>query len=181
MNVPNLITIGRILLAPLTIWFITAGRFPEAFLTVIVAGVSDAADGFIAKRFDQATELGAYIDPLADKILLVSIYVSLGFLNEMPSWLVILAVSRDILILGAVILSWLMDKPVEVKPIMVSKVNTMAQIVLACMILGALAFDIAMEGVVLPFAVIVAMLTVISGANYMWQWMRHMANGHQDT
>ena len=87
-----------------------------------------------------ATELGAYLDPLADKAMIVSIYVALGIVEAMPRWLVILVVSRDIMIVGAVILSWLVDKPVKPKPITVSKLNTVAQIVYATIVLAALTF-----------------------------------------
>ncbi len=172
-----MITIGRILLVPLTVWLIITGQFPAAFLVFIVAGISDAVDGFIAKHFGQTTELGAYLDPIADKLLLVSIYVSLGFLNELPPWVVILVVSRDILIIGAVLLSWLVDKPVKVQPLVVSKINTVAQIVLACLVLAALAFGLALNSVILLCAIAVGILTVLSGAAYMREWLRHMANG----
>ena len=78
-----------------------------AFLLFLAAGISDAVDGFLAKRFGMTTELGAYLDPLADKALIVSIYVTLGITGVIPRWLVILVVSRDIMIVGAVMLSWL--------------------------------------------------------------------------
>lgn len=175
-----MITIGRILLVPLTIWLIITAQFPAAFLAFIVAGISDAVDGFIAKHFHQTTELGAYLDPLADKLLLVSIYVSLGFLLELPPWLVILVVSRDVLIIGAVLLSWLVHRPVKVQPLLVSKINTTAQIVLAGLVLAALAFGIELEGVIVLGAVLVGALTVVSGAAYMREWVRHMANGLDD-
>jgi cardiolipin synthase len=100
--------------------------------------LSDLVDGYLAKRFGMATELGAYLDPLADKAMIVSIYVALGIVEAIPRWLVILVVSRDIMIVSAVILSWLVDKPVKPKPIAVSKLNTVAQIVYATVVLAAL-------------------------------------------
>ena len=111
-----------------------------AFLLFLAAGVSDAVDGFLAKRFGMTTELGAYLDPLADKVLIVSIYVALGITGVIPLWLVILVVSRDIMIVGAIILSWLVDRPVKIKPHMVSKVNTAAQIVFAGLVLASLGY-----------------------------------------
>jgi cardiolipin synthase len=87
------------------------------------------------------TELGAYLDPLADKAMLVSIYVALGITDAIPRWLVILVVSRDIMIVSAVILSWVVDKPVPLKPLRVSKLNTVAQIALAAVVLAALGFE----------------------------------------
>ena len=107
-----------------------------AFLLFLAAGVSDAVDGFLAKRFDMTSELGAYLDPLADKVLIVSIYVALGITEALPRWLVILVVSRDIMIVAAVMLSWLMGKPVAVRPLTVSKLNTVAQILLATLVLA---------------------------------------------
>ena len=109
-----------------------------AFIVFVIAGVSDAIDGFLAKRFDMATELGAYLDPLADKALLVSIYVTLAMLGKMPAWLTIVVVSRDIMIVGAIVLSWVLGKPVTIRPLRVSKLNTAAQIVLAALVLGSL-------------------------------------------
>ena len=94
MSVPNLITIFRILLVPLTMWLIVTGKYLPAFLVFIVAGISDGIDGFVAKKFNQVTELGTYLDPLADKLLLVSIYLAMGFLTLMPPLLVITVVSR---------------------------------------------------------------------------------------
>src|SRR5260370_4257447 len=97
-----------------------------AFGIFIVAGVSDAVDGFLAKRFNMASELGALLDPLADKALLVSIYMALGIWGAVPRWIVILVVSRDIMILAAVIVSWLFCKPIPIKPLMVSQLTTLA-------------------------------------------------------
>ena len=88
------------------------------------------------------TELGAYLDPLADKALIVSIYLTLGINGVIPRWLVILVVSRDIMIVGGVMLSWLLGNPLKIKPLLVSKLNTVAQIVFACVVLGSLGFDI---------------------------------------
>ena len=94
-----------------------------AFILFVAAGISDAVDGFLAKRFGMTTELGAYLDPLADKAMLVSIYVALGIIEAIPRWLVILVVSRDIMIVSAVMLSWLVHKPVRLKPLLVSELN----------------------------------------------------------
>ena len=178
MSIPNLITILRILLVPLTMWLIVTGQYLPAFLVFVAAGVSDGIDGFIAKRFDQVTELGAYLDPLADKLLLVSIYLAMGFLGIMPPLLVIIVASRDVMIVGAVILSWLMDRPVEMQPLWISKVNTTVQISFAGLILAELGFRLGLESYILPGSFVVGALTVASGAAYMLQWVRHMANGN---
>src|SRR4029077_9393945 len=141
LNIPNLITLGRILLVPVVVWAIASGAMWIAFVLFLAAGVSDAVDGYLAKRFQMTTELGAYLDPLADKALIVSIYLTLGIKGLIPGWLVILVVSRDIMIVGAVMLSWLVGIPIKVKPLLISKLNTVAQIVFACVVLGTVGFS----------------------------------------
>src|ERR1700739_3211909 len=121
-----------------------------ALALFLAAGISDAVDGFLAKRFHMKSELGAYLDPLADKALIVSIYVSLGIVGMVPIFLVILVVSRDIMIISAFMLAWLVGRPMPVRPLLVSKVNTVAQILLAILILAERGFgfdaDIASKG-----------------------------------
>jgi len=174
LSIPNLITLGRILLVPVVVWAIASGAIWIAFLLFVAAGVSDAVDGFLAKRFHMTTELGAYLDPLADKALIVSIYLTLGINNMIPGWLVILVVSRDIMIVGAVMLSWLVGTPLKVKPLLVSKLNTVAQIVYACVVLGTLGFDYRLPILTLVLMGLVAALTLLSVAAYVAEWVRHM-------
>ena len=147
MSIPNIITLGRILLVPFIVWAIASNQMEIAFAIFIIAGVSDAVDGFLAKRFNMASELGALLDPLADKALLVSIYVALGIWGAVPRWIVILVVSRDIMIVGAVIVSWLFGKPIPMKPLMVSKLNTVAQVAFAALVLAALGFGFKFDAV----------------------------------
>ncbi len=175
MTLPNLITIGRLILVPLAIVMIINARWQEAFIIFVVAGVSDAIDGFIAKRFDMASELGAYLDPIADKALIVSIYITLAMVGIVPAWLVILVVSRDIMIVAAVILSWLMANPVVIAPLLVSKLNTAAQIVFAALVLGSKAFGIDAGNAIPVVQLAVALLTVASMGAYLAFWLRHMA------
>ena len=174
LSIPNLITLGRILLVPIVVWAIASGTMWIAFVLFVVAGVSDAIDGFIAKRFGMTTELGAYLDPLADKALIVSIYITLGVNDAIPRWLVILVVSRDIMIVGAFMLSWLVGTPLKVKPLLVSKLNTVAQILFACVVLGSLGFDIQADMLKLLLMGLVAALTLLSVAAYVAEWVRHM-------
>ena len=150
LSIPNLITLGRILLVPIVVWAIASGAMWIAFILFLAAGLSDAVDGYLAKRFHMTTMLGAYLDPAADKLLLVSVFVVLGWLGELPLWLVIAAVSRDALIVGAVVLGSLMASPLDMKPLMVSKANTAVQIVLAAVVLAELAFalDFGLQGFV---------------------------------
>src|SRR6202453_4786737 len=127
-NLPNFITLARMLMTPVAVMMIISQRFFPAFLIFILAGVSDAIDGFIAKRFALRTELGAYLDPLADKALLVSIYVALAVVGALPSTLAIVVVARDLIIIGAFMISWVMGKPIKIRPLLISKINTVAQI-----------------------------------------------------
>ena len=180
MNIPNLITIGRIILVPMTVWLIISDAYGWAFLAFVVAGISDGLDGYLARQFNLRTELGAYLDPLADKALLVSVYVTLGLLKELPAWLVITVVSRDVLIVAAIILSWLMDKPVKVAPLMVSKINTTAQIILVVAVLAASALGKDFGFLTSGGAAIVGLLTAASGGAYLLAWMHHMTAGEGD-
>ena len=174
-KIPNLISVVRLLLVPLTVRLLISGAYGYAFTTFVVAGVSDGLDGYLARRFDWRSRLGSYLDPLADKALLVSVFVTLGFLKLIPAWLVIVVVSRDALIVGAVLLSRLMDHPVHVRPLMVSKVNTVAQIVLVVVVLGTAALGKPLDMPVDWGSIPVALLTALSGAAYLASWLRHMA------
>ncbi len=174
LSIPNLITLGRILLVPIVVWAILNDAMFTAFVLFLVAGVSDGVDGFLAKRFDMTTELGAYLDPLADKALIVSIYLTLGISGDIPGWLVILVVSRDILIVGGIMLSWLMGNPLKIRPLLVSKLNTVAQIAFACVVLGSLGLNYQVPQLKLVLMGLVATLTLLSIAAYIAEWVRHM-------
>ena len=171
MNIPNTITLFRLFCVPLTVWLLTAGFFETAFWIFIGAGVSDGLDGYIAKRFDQVTELGAYLDPIADKLLLVSLFVTLGSQDFIPSWLVILVVSRDVMIVGAVVLGWAISNEVEVRPLLVSKANTLAQLLLVAIVLAEQGFHRESGMVNDIFFAIVGVTTLWSGLSYMLNWM----------
>lgn len=175
MTIPNLITLMRLFLVPVIIWLIGDGEYLAAFWVFVVAGVSDAVDGFIAKRFDVVSELGSYLDPIADKALLVSIYITLATVGQLPFWLVVAVVSRDVLIIGAVLLSWMMERPVAMQPLYISKTNTVAQIMLASVVLGALGFGLELGILRSVLVVATAVLTVLSAIAYLVEWLRHMA------
>jgi len=174
MTIPNLITIARLIIVPVLIVMIMQGRWGTAFGLFVAAGVSDAVDGFIARRFDMQSDFGAHIDPVADKALLVSIYVTLSAVGAIPAWLAIAVVSRDAMIVGGVLLSWIMQRPVAIKPLLVSKLNTGAQIAFAAYTLAgnAFGFDIARFDQAAMWAV--AALTIASAGAYLGGWLRHM-------
>lgn len=178
MKIPNLISIGRLLSVPLTIWLILDGAWTEAFALFVLAGISDAVDGYIAKRFDLRSELGAFLDPLADKALLVSIYVTLGLKGILVPWIVILVVTRDVLIVGGALLSFTMGMSFQIQPSPVSKLNTVVQIALAAVALGQLGFDIKLGWMIVTILVwAVALTTVLSGAGYLVEWARQQSSG----
>ena len=175
LNLPNIVTLGRIILVPVIFWLLVSGNTKAAFIAFVCAGVSDAVDGFLAKRFKLETELGAYLDPLADKLLIVSIYVALGVAAKLPSWLVIAVVSRDILIVVAVLLAWVLGNPLAIKPRAISKANTASQIVLAATVLADEGFELGFAGLRLALVWITGTLTFISMAAYLRDWLGHMS------
>jgi len=175
VNIPNLITLGRILLVPVIIWAIASGQMAVAFVLFVIAGISDAVDGFLAKRFHMQSETGALLDPLADKTLLVSIFVALGITADLPRWLVILVVSRDVIIIGAVIVSWLLGRPIPMKPLMVSKLNTVAQVSYAALVLASLGFGLVLPTLDVLLKALVTVLTLASVSAYLVEWFRHMS------
>ncbi|WP_299937338.1 CDP-alcohol phosphatidyltransferase family protein [uncultured Nitratireductor sp.] len=175
MTIPNVITLMRFILVPGVVFALLTGDNGWAFAGFLIAGISDGVDGFIARHFNQRTELGAYLDPIADKLLLVSVFVVLGYMMELPLWLVIAVVSRDALIIGGVLLSNVMGHPVAMKPLFVSKANTLAQILLALLVLAELAFGYSSGAVRLWLIVATGLLTVASGAAYLIAWIKHMS------
>src|SRR5438132_10607778 len=136
LNLPNLISLARLFLVPVTIWLIIDGQYGIAFWILVAAGVSDALDGFIAKRFDRRTRLGALLDPVADKAMLVSVYVALGTAHQLWAWLVILVVFRDVMIVGGFLLIQAVAAPKQYAPLYISKINTGLQILLVGFVLA---------------------------------------------
>ena len=175
MSPPNVISLGRLLSVPLTVWVILQGYFVVAFGIFVAAGVSDAVDGFLAKRFGMETELGRYLDPLADKALLVAVFMTLGQMGYLPIWLVILVVSRDVLIVGGVILTNTFFEGCRPQPVLISKINTAAQIVLAAVVLGGIAFGLGVAPLTNVLVYAVGATTAVSGAIYLVQWGRRIS------
>ncbi len=175
MNLPNLITLGRLLSVPLVVYLLMQAAYLYAFALFAAAAASDALDGYLAKRRGQTTPLGALLDPLADKALLVGVYVTLGFQGILPQWLVVLVVFRDFLIVVGAALSVLLRLEARMRPLVVSKLNTAVQIALAVWILGerGLGFDVPwLESALVHVA---AATTAVSGAGYLVHWTRGLA------
>ena len=170
MNIPNLISLARLLVVPVVVWAIVEDRMAVAFWLFVVAGLSDAIDGFLARQLSCKSVLGEYLDPLADKALLMSIYLALGSEGYLPNWLVILVVSRDVLILGGAMLYHTLTQKLQMRPIFISKINTLAQILLAASALGSYALEVEIEVAVIVLVWTVAATTVASGASYLILW-----------
>jgi cardiolipin synthase (CMP-forming) len=174
MNIPNSITVLRLLLVPIIVWLLIAGDFGLAFLVFVLAGISDGVDGFLARRLNMQSEFGAYLDPLADKALLVSVYGTLGVIKIIPAWLVLMVVTRDVFIIGGVLLARLVGQPFHVKPLMISKLNTVVQIAFVGIVLALHSTNI---NTTLPLQLgtyVVAAFTLLSGAVYIRSWLHHV-------
>ena len=171
-DIPNLITLCRFWLVPPVVWLLLTDRFGMALSLCGVAGFSDALDGYLAKRKNWSSRLGALREPLADKLLLVSCFVTLGWLEMIPLWLVALVVLRDLVIVGGAIVFHMRVERLEAAPSIVSKLNTFTQIVLVL----AVIFSEGVRALPAPWLdiliVSVLVTTLWSGFDYVWTWGR---------
>ncbi|MGH6979857.1 MAG: CDP-alcohol phosphatidyltransferase family protein [Stellaceae bacterium] len=175
MSVPNLITLARLLSVPMIIWLVLLDAFQWALVLFALAGLSDAVDGFVAKHWNQRSALGAMLDPTADKAMLVSVFVTLGMMHHLPDWIVILVVFRDILIIGGFLFWSALGQRIRPDPLIISKINTAAQIALILVTLGKLAFHMADYRVGETLIYLVGATTLLSGAAYLVRWARSLA------
>lgn len=180
MTVATLITLLRFVLVPLIVIALLSGRVDLALAGFVVAGVSDAVDGFVARRFNQQSELGAWLDPMADKLLLVSVFVVLGHIHELPLWLVVIAVARDLLIGAGVFLASIMGSPMKMKPLAISKLNTAMQIFLAAFVLCEMAWATGFGATRTILIYVSGLLTIASATAYFVYWLRHVTGNGKD-
>lgn len=166
MNVANGITMLRILLIPVLVIFLIENEARFAFLVFIAAGVSDGLDGFVARVFKQKTLVGAYLDPIADKLLLNTAFVTMAVLDILPAWLAVLVVSRDVIIVAGIGVLRLFERPLEIRPSMISKTTTCLQICLVGVFLGHQYFPILVE-FDQPLIYLTAIFTLLSGLHYV--------------
>ena len=165
-HVPNALTILRLISVPLTVWLMVHGGYKAAFWLFVGAGITDAVDGAVARLFDAKSRLGQWLDPLADKVLLVSIYVTMAAAGHVPLWLVVLVVLRDVLIvLYAVV--YVLAGSFSGSPLFISKINTAAQLFLAALVLANLGPGWGGPVLVEIFIYVVAATTVASGSAYL--------------
>ena len=175
--IPNLITVARFAAVPFLVWWLFTGQFYNAFLLLFLMGLSDAVDGYLAKSFSWKTALGAYLDPAADKAMLISAYVTLGALNLLPHWLVFVVILRDVALLAGALAYNLATRRLEIQPTLISKFNTCMQIVLAFSVIynqfGTL------PGVVIPILIgLTVFTTVASGLDYLMEERSRRAARH---
>ena len=175
MNLPNLITISRLLLTPYIVWLLLIESYFLGFIFFLLSGISDALDGFIAKRFNQKTLLGSYLDPIADKFLIVSAIVLLGYNGYVPIWLIIIIVSRDIAIFGAVIISWMLGTNLRIEPLIISKINTFLQLFYIVMTFTVILNNEFLTELILSIhdvtTYLIAVSTILSWLFYLRVWL----------
>ncbi len=169
-TLPNLLTLLRIAAAPALILLLKEQEYQAALAVFVLAGISDGLDGFIAKRFHCESRLGAILDPIADKTLLISAYVMLAWLDKLPFWLMLAVVSRDVLIVGGYLVYTALAGQVEMRPSVLSKINTAAQIALVAVVLVDLAVAASWPWFTQVLAYTVLATTVTSGLHYVWIW-----------
>lgn len=171
-QIPNIISIFRILLVGPVVYGLLNQQYELAWWLFVIAGISDGVDGYLARRFNWQTELGATLDPIGDKLLMVFSYLTLGWLAQLPIWLVVLVILRDVVIvLGTVFYRRLTgDKAIE--PLYISKVNTVFQILLVVVVVYSLAFQVLPAWLSMSLIYVVAITTVTSGVGYVYVWTR---------
>jgi len=168
LTVANIITLGRIALVPLIVWALVSGEYGIAFGLFLIAGLSDAADGIVARFFNQRSALGQILDPLADKLMMLFVFVTLAWMGHLQVWLVVIVVGRDVGLVGAAAIASLMGKHVSIAPFFISKITTTLQIILAAWVLFELAFDFRIAWLELALTWSVAGFTLVSGAVYLY-------------
>ena len=173
MNIPNLLTLFRIILVPVVIISLLNGAFANAIVFFVIACVTDGLDGFLARILNQRTVVGAYLDPLADKALIAASFITLSILGVIPGWLTVIVISRDLIILLGISVLFLMSVPPEIKPAFVSKVTTVFQFLAVFL---ALTFQVFPEygnpGAIRVTYWVTALFTIASGFNYIFRGVK---------
>lgn len=171
-DIPNLISILRIYLTIPVVWLLLEQRFGWALVLFFIAGVSDGLDGYLAKRNGWESRLGGLLDPLADKVLLVSSFLPLALIGVVPVWLVLLVILRDLVIVTGALVYHYRIAELEAAPSMLSKINTTAQIILVLSVVldrGLLALP---QWLIVSLVWVVCLTTIASGLDYVWVWSR---------
>lgn len=171
LNIPNSLTVLRVLLIPVFVISLMNRQYASSFIIFVIAGITDAVDGSLARITKQRTALGAYLDPLADKLLLTCAFVALAILKVIPSWLAVLVISRDVIISLGFCLLFLLDRRPEVKPTTFSKVNTVIQVLTIALALFS-QFDVSFSSYVSAMIWAAAVTTILTGLQYIYMGIR---------
>lgn len=170
-HVPNILTLLRIAASPVLILLLKNGQYSSALWVCALAGISDALDGYIAKTFRCQSRFGAILDPIADKVLIVSVVVMLAVNGVLPFWLLLVIVFRDLLIVGGWMLLTLLNTEVTIRPSLISKANTVVQILLLlALIVDKAGLLIVPDVAMAALMTVVVITTVLSGIHYVWIW-----------
>lgn len=169
-HIPNIICVLRIVLVGPIVASLLSGDFRLALLLIFIAGGSDGLDGFLAKRFDWRTRLGGLLDPLADKLLMIAVFVTLTYIGLTPIWLTVLVIGRDVIIVSGAAAYNALIGPVRGEPSLISKVNTAYQLLYMLMVISQQAFGWPLEGGILIFGAGVLFTGVVSGLDYVLRW-----------
>ena len=179
MTLPNWLSLFRLAVVPLIVWALAERAFGVALALFLAAAVTDAVDGHLARRLDQRTVLGSYLDPLADKALVIASFVGLAWMQLVPIWLAVLVVGRDIALLSGAVLTKLFAERTLLQPFVISKANTMAQMMLVGIVLWDNATAVTLDALVTVLVLVVAGLTAGSAVAYLVSWLRKMTGGHR--
>jgi cardiolipin synthase len=176
LNLPNVLTLARVLLTPLFIICLIKGSNQGALLVFTLAGVTDGLDGLIARVFNQKTAIGSLLDPLADKFLLISAFVTLAIQDMAPAWLAVVVITREVVLImiGIVILA-LSKLPNAIRPSMVSKCTTASQLATIFILLLSTQTAV-LEHALLPLYSLTTVLSIVSGLHYVYLGIQIIAN-----
>ena len=169
-QIPNVISVIRILLVAPVVYYLVNQQYEMAWWLFVIAGISDGVDGFLARHFHWQTELGATLDPIGDKLLMVFSYLTLGWMAQLPAWLVALVIARDVIIVVGTLIYRRLTGDKAIEPLYISKVNTVFQILLVVVVIYSLAFQVLPAWLSMSLIYIVALTTISSGISYVYVW-----------
>lgn len=173
MTIPNIITMIRILLTPVFVIYLINDELLSGLVILVICGISDGLDGFIARVFKQKSRLGSFLDPLADKIILVSAFIALAIRGFLPSWLTVVVISRDVLITIGVIMLYLTGVALNIKPVISSKTATCLQFATVIAVLSG-EYLLPFQGYYVYLYYATALFTIVSFLQYLYQWQKMM-------
>ena len=175
--IPNAISILRIFLIVPTLWMIAAGEFGWALALFLIAGFSDGLDGYLAVRFEWQSRLGALLDPAADKLLITGMFIALAWMGEIPVWLAVIVIGRDVVIVAGALAYNYLVKPVPGEPTRISKLNTALQMLFVLFVLSRAGFGWPDKITITLLGAAILVTVVISGVDYVWSWSRRAKAG----